>query len=104
VNWHFKFSYPPVEPLSGADGSAFPAASAGGESASRGPDNCENELWSVSEMRLYYDGVEIPRRAAWRVSAKPNWWDAPLAFDSREVTAWSTWQAMNPAVPGRGLR
>jgi len=58
----------------------------------------KNELWSVSEMRLYYDGVEIPRRAAWRVSAKPNWWDAPLAFDSREVTAWSTWQAIEPGM------
>jgi hypothetical protein len=58
----------------------------------------KNELWSVSEMRVYRDGVEIPRRGAWRVTAKPNWWDAPLAFDGREVTAWSTGQAIEAGM------
>ena len=58
----------------------------------------KNELWSVSEMRLYRDGAEIPRRTSWRVSAKPNWWEAPRAFDGNEVTAWSTWQAIEPGM------
>jgi len=58
----------------------------------------KNELWSVSEMRLYRDGAEIPRQTSWRVSAKPNWWEAARAFDGNEVTAWSTWQAIEPGM------
>src|SRR6202023_1888968 len=32
--------------------------------------------WGVSEMRLYLADVEVRRRSGWRVSARPNWFDA----------------------------
>ena len=57
-----------------------------------------NDVWSVTEMRVYLAGVEISRRPAWRVSARPNSAEAPLAFDNSEVTAWSTWQATEPGM------
>jgi hypothetical protein len=57
-----------------------------------------NELWSVNEMRVYLAGVEISRRSSWRVSARPNSAEAPLAFDNSEVTAWSPWQATQPGM------
>jgi hypothetical protein len=49
-----------------------------------------NGIWSVIEMRLYLAAAEVPRRSEWHVSARPNWFDAPRAFDNSEVTAWST--------------
>ena len=52
-----------------------------------------NGAWSVIEMRVYLAGVETPRRSGWRVSARPNWFDASRAFDNSEVTAWSTGQS-----------
>ena len=55
------------------------------------------EPWQVYEMRVYLAGQEIARQPAWRVSAKPNGVESPLAFDSSEVTAWNSWE---PARPG----
>jgi hypothetical protein len=57
-----------------------------------------NGIWSVIEMRVYYAGVEIPRRSGWRVTARPNYLDARRAFDNSEVTAWSTSQAVKPGM------
>jgi len=54
--------------------------------------------WSVIEMRVYLGGREVERRSSWRVSALPNAWDAARAFDNSEVTAWSTWQAVEPGM------
>jgi hypothetical protein len=59
------------------------------------------ELWNVSEMRLYRQDTEISRRPAWRVSATPNPWDAPRAFDNGPISAWSTWE---PIAPGMHLQ
>jgi hypothetical protein len=52
--------------------------------------------WTVTEMRLYSGGREVPRSPNWRVSAEPNGWEAPLAFDNSYATRWSTWQPMSP--------
>jgi hypothetical protein len=57
-----------------------------------------SNVWSVTEMRVYLAGVEIPRSQAWRVSARPNSPEAPLAFDNSEVTAWSTGQNAQPGM------
>lgn len=51
-------------------------------------------FWTVSEMRVYSQGRELPRSPSWRISAWPNGWEAPLAFDNNYATRWSTWQAM----------
>jgi hypothetical protein len=53
-------------------------------------------FWTVAEMRVLSQGREVPRAADWRVSAWPNGWEAPLAFDNSYATRWSTWQAMPP--------
>jgi hypothetical protein len=59
------------------------------------------ELWSVSEMRLYRKDTQISRRPSWRISATPNPWDAPRAFDNGPISAWSTWE---PIAPGMHLQ
>jgi Dolichyl-phosphate-mannose-protein mannosyltransferase len=53
-------------------------------------------FWSVAEMRVFFQGKELPRDASWRIRAWPNTWEAPLAFDNSYATRWSTWQAMSP--------
>jgi hypothetical protein len=53
--------------------------------------------WSVSELRVFADGHEIPRDRDWRLTAHPNPWDVQLAFDNSPVTRWRTWQ---PPAPG----
>lgn len=55
-----------------------------------------DNFWTVAEMRIWSQGRELPRAAGWRVSAWPNGWEAPLAFDNSYATRWSTWQAMPP--------
>jgi hypothetical protein len=52
-------------------------------------------FWTVAEMRVLSQGSPVPRAAGWRVSAWPNGWEAPLAFDNSYATRWSTWQAMS---------
>jgi hypothetical protein len=54
------------------------------------------DFWTVSEMRLRLEGRELPRSPDWRISASPNGWEAPLAFDNSYATRWSTWQAIAP--------
>jgi hypothetical protein len=60
-------------------------------------NNTTNDaFWTVAEMRVFSQGHEVPRDAAWKVSAWPNGWEASLAFDNSYATRWSTWQAMGP--------
>jgi len=54
------------------------------------------EFWTVAEMRLRSQGRELPRSSAWRVSASPNGFEAPLAFDNSYATRWSTWESIAP--------
>jgi hypothetical protein len=55
-------------------------------------------FWTVAEMRIRSQGRELARSPKWRVSAWPNGWEAPLAFDNSYATRWSTWQAMSPGA------
>lgn len=55
-------------------------------------------FWTVAEMRIRFQGRELPRMPAWRLSAWPNGWEAPLAFDNSYASRWSTWQAMSPGA------
>ncbi len=55
-----------------------------------------NELWSVSELEVSSQGQRVQRHADWRVSARPNPWDAARAMDNNSITAWSTAQAIEP--------
>jgi hypothetical protein len=55
-----------------------------------------SELWSVSELRVFGAGGEVPRAEAWRIKAAPNPWDVQMAFDNCPVTRWRTWEAARP--------
>ena len=81
-NWEMKFQF---------DGGEFTAVRAVQTARA-------NELWSVSEMRLYREEREIRRSPLWRVSANPNHWDAVKAFDNGPISAWSTWEAIRPGM------
>ncbi|MCC7497638.1 MAG: glycosyltransferase family 39 protein [Bryobacterales bacterium] len=48
------------------------------------------DIWAITELRVYNQGVELPR-SNWKVTAEPNHWDAGLAMDGSPVTQWRTW-------------
>lgn len=54
--------------------------------------------WSISELRLFSNGAELPRRDQWRLTAKPNPWDIQLAFDNNPVTRWRSWQPFDSGM------
>jgi hypothetical protein len=54
------------------------------------------DFWTVAEMRLRFQGRELPRSPTWRLSASPNGWEVQLAFDNNYATRWSTWEAIAP--------
>jgi hypothetical protein len=56
----------------------------------------DNDFWTVSEMRLLFQGRELQRSPAWRLSAWPNGWEVQLAFDNDYATRWSTWEGIAP--------
>ncbi len=48
--------------------------------------------WTIHELRLFHQGRELPRQPQWRLRARPNPWDVPLAFDNSLVTFWRSAQ------------
>jgi hypothetical protein len=54
--------------------------------------------WGVHELRFFYKGVELPRRAEWRLRAWPNPWDVQMAFDNSPATRWRSWEAASPGM------
>jgi hypothetical protein len=57
-----------------------------------------NQEWSVNEFQILDGGRELPRVAGWRIAAKPNTWEAGMAFDNNPVTRWKSWQPMEPGM------
>ena len=57
------------------------------QSGSAGSDE-----WSVTEMHLYRQGVELPRAETWRLRASHNPLEVQLAFDNNPATSWSSGQ------------
>ena len=58
----------------------------------------DSDNWTINELRFYRAGQELTRLPAWRLSAKPNRWDVPLAFDNNPATGWSTWEPYQPGM------
>jgi F5/8 type C domain-containing protein/dolichyl-phosphate-mannose-protein mannosyltransferase len=50
------------------------------------------EQWSITEFRIYSEGVELDRAPEWRLRAEPNPWDVQRAFDNSPATRWRSWQ------------
>lgn len=54
--------------------------------------------WSVNEVNLRLQGADIAFGQNAHPFARPNPWDAGLAFDGNEVTRWRTWEPMKPGM------
>ncbi len=63
------------------------------QDASGAPD-----LWSVSELRIFWNGAELARAPRWRLHAHPYPWDVTLAFDNSPVTRWRSWQRIQAGM------
>lgn len=57
-----------------------------------------NAIWSISELRVFDAGRELPRAPQWRLTARPNPWDVQLAFDNDPITRWRSWQSAEPGM------
>jgi hypothetical protein len=57
-----------------------------------------NDVWSVSEVRLFGPNGEIPRTGNWRLRAHPNPWEVQLAFDNCAVTRWTAAERSKPGM------
>uniref|UniRef100_Q01T36 4-amino-4-deoxy-L-arabinose transferase and related glycosyltransferases of PMT family-like protein n=1 Tax=Solibacter usitatus (strain Ellin6076) TaxID=234267 RepID=Q01T36_SOLUE len=56
------------------------------------------EMWSVNEFQIFAHGTLLHPDATWRLTANPNPWDAPLAFDNSPVTRWRSWDRARPGM------
>jgi len=54
--------------------------------------------WSLHEVELYRGRNRIAGRPGWLLSAWPNVWDAPLAFDGNLLTRWTAWEHARPGM------
>ena len=71
----------------------IPVPAGHGTAHSRGADGrSHTDQFSISELRVFHGGAELPRAPAWRLHAEPNPWEIQLAFDNTPVTRWRTWQ------------
>ena len=48
--------------------------------------------WSIQELRLLRGGEAVFPSRAWELDARPNPWEAPLAFDRNPTSSWQTWE------------
>jgi hypothetical protein len=56
------------------------------------------QQWSVNEVNLQLNGVEVPIGASAHPYAWPNPWDVQMAFDGDGITRWRTWEPLKPGM------
>ena len=56
------------------------------------------EHWTVSEFYVLNGPDEVIRTSAWKLQARPNPWDAGMAFDRNLATRWRSWWALFPGM------
>jgi hypothetical protein len=56
------------------------------------------ESWTMSEIALSGNGVQVPYSPGWIVHANPGRWDTSLALDGNQATSWSTWRSTYPGM------
>jgi hypothetical protein len=54
--------------------------------------------WSVQEIELWNGSDRVPSGRKWSLSAWPNEWFAPSAFDVNWASSWATWQHAEPGM------
>jgi hypothetical protein len=55
------------------------------------PSSSPNE-WDADEVQFVSNGEQLDPSPAWSLRAKPNVWEAPLAFDGLTLTRYRTWE------------
>jgi hypothetical protein len=55
-----------------------------------------DDTWSIHEFRIYQGERELPRAAAWRVTAQPYPWSIQDAFDNSLATFWLCGETLQP--------
>lgn len=60
------------------------------------PTQASPSPWSIVDIELRLGRDAIPARREWGLSAKPNRWETPLAFDRNLATRWQSWQPTEP--------
>jgi hypothetical protein len=56
------------------------------------------DRWSVSELRFFRAGAELPRDPRWRLRSSLNPWEVQLAFDNNPVTRWTSGEPHRPGM------
>jgi hypothetical protein len=54
--------------------------------------------WGINDVQLFRGEDRLLRGRQWRLTAWPNVWEAPFAFDRNLMSRWGTWQAMRPEM------
>ncbi len=54
--------------------------------------------WCAHEIRLWLGDARIYSSPQWTVTARPNRWEAPVAFDGNLASRWRTWEPMRPGM------
>ncbi len=49
--------------------------------------------WSMNNIRLYSGANLVTANPNWKLTAWPNRWEAPIAFDENLASRWRTWRA-----------
>ncbi len=60
------------------------------------PGQASGGPWSVVEVELSFGRDPVGPLTTWALSAKPNRWETPLAFDRNLATRWQSWQPTEP--------
>ncbi len=55
-------------------------------------------IWSITELRLFRQGVERQRGPRWISTSSHNHWDLPLIFDNNPVTRWNSGEPLKPGM------
>jgi len=56
------------------------------------------DSWAINEVRLFRQGIEVPRAPAWRLTARPNPWEIELTFDGNLATRWRSWESLRAGM------
>jgi len=54
--------------------------------------------WGIAEVRLRNGSNSVPLPPGSKLLARPNVWDAPLAFDHNLISRWGTWEPVRPGM------
>jgi hypothetical protein len=54
--------------------------------------------WDLNEVRLFSGSDRVNTSPRWLLTAWPNPWEVPVAFDDNLASRWRTWEPMRPGM------